>query len=208
MTDSQAAQQPDAPVTDQVRGLADLTGRVSDTVVRAARSLASTIDGRTVVIAIDGRSSTGKTSLADAVAAQLEAPVVHMDDLYPGWDGLAAAVPVLTDEVLIPLRAGEPGLVRAWDWAAGEHGEAFEVPAGAFVVVEGCASSVGPAGQLSDLRVWLEADDQQRRTRGLARDQGVFDDHWDDWAAQETELFAADETRDHADLVFETSRVD
>ncbi len=191
-----------------MESLDDLTGPVAERVAGAARALAETTRDRPVVVTIDGRSSTGKTSLAAAVSTRLEAPVVHMDDLYPGWDGLAAAVPVLTDEVLIPVRSGEPAVVRRWDWEAGEHGAPMEVPVSQFLVVEGCGSSVGPAGQLSDLRVWLEADDDQRRTRGLARDAGAFDDHWDDWAAQESELFEADETREHADLVFETSQVD
>jgi cytidylate kinase len=96
---------------------------------------------------------------------------------------------------------------RRWDWAAGEHGGELEVPVAPFVVVEGCGSSVGPAGQLADLRVWLDADTEQRRARGLTRDAGSFDEQWDSWAQQEDELFEADETREHADLVFDTTDI-
>ena len=148
-----------------------------------------------------------REALSQLVAERLEAPVVHMDDIYPGWDGLAAALPVLADEVLIPLRSGEPGVFRRWDWAAGEHGGELEVPVAPFVVVEGCGSGVGPAGQLADLRVWLDADAEQRRARGLTRDAGSFDEQWDSWAQQEDELFEADETREHADLVFDTTEI-
>ncbi len=49
--------------------------------------------GDVVVIALDGPSGAGKTTLARGVELALEpvAPVavVHMDHLYPGWDGLA-----------------------------------------------------------------------------------------------------------------------
>ena len=48
--------------------------------------------GATRLIAIDGPSGAGKTTLARDVAAVLAAPTIHMDDLYPGWDGLRAAV--------------------------------------------------------------------------------------------------------------------
>lgn len=46
------------------------------------------------VLLIDGRSGSGKTSLADSVLADLEAAgdrpqVLRVEDLYPGWDGLA-----------------------------------------------------------------------------------------------------------------------
>ena len=47
----------------------------------------------TQVIAVDGPSGAGKTTLAARLSDALHgAPVVHMDDLYPGWDGLADAV--------------------------------------------------------------------------------------------------------------------
>ena len=201
MTDLPTAQPADA--SDDVRTLAQIT----DAVVAAARAATDEVTDRTVIVAIDGRSGAGKTSLAQLVAERLAAPVVHMDDIYPGWDGLAAALPVLADEVLIPLRSGDSGVFRRWDWAAGEHGGELEVPVAPFVVVEGCGSSVGPAGQLADLRVWLDADTEQRRARGLTRDAGSFDEQWDSWAQQEDELFEADQTREHADLVFDTTDI-
>lgn len=201
MTDLPTAQPADA--SDDVRTLA----QIADAVVAAARAATDEVTDRTVIVAIDGRSGAGKTSLAQLVAERLAAPVVHMDHIYPGWDGLAAALPVLADEVLIPLRSGKSGVFRRWDWAAGEHGGELEVPVAPFVVVEGCGSSVGPAGQLADLRVWLDADTEQRRARGLTRDAGSFDEQWDSWAQQEDELFEADQTREHADLVFDTTDI-
>ncbi len=40
------------------------------------------------LVCVDGPAGSGKTSLADAVARRTAAQVVHMDDLYGGWDGL------------------------------------------------------------------------------------------------------------------------
>ena len=175
------------------------------TIAAAAHERAKEITDRPVIVTIDGRSSTGKTTLADDLSAHLHAaPVVHMDDLYPGWDGLAAALPSLSDDVLIPLRANHTAVYQRYDWDAGEYGEELVVEPSRFVIVEGCGSSVGPAGQLSDLRIWLEADGELRRRRGIARDAGIFDEHWDHWAEQEEALFSADATRDHADLIFDT----
>src|SRR6476661_4492660 len=47
--------------------------------------------GGTRLVAVDGPSGAGKTTLAAEVADALGAPTIHMDDLYPGWDGLAAS---------------------------------------------------------------------------------------------------------------------
>ncbi|GAA3339643.1 hypothetical protein GCM10017714_16110 [Curtobacterium pusillum] len=39
---------------------------------------------RRLVVLIDGRSGTGKTTLGNALAARLGAQIVHLDDVYRG----------------------------------------------------------------------------------------------------------------------------
>ncbi len=68
-----------------------------------------------LVLAVDGRSGAGKTDLAAVLAQRTGAAVLHMDDLYPGWDGLAAAVDLLRD-LLTQLRTGRPVQQPVWDW--------------------------------------------------------------------------------------------
>ena len=160
--------------------------------------------GRVRVVAVDGRSGSGKTTLALAVGAALAAPVVHMDRIYPGWDGLAASVPLLVSQVLEPLAAGVPAAYRIWDWHRDAWNGLEEVPAATVVVVEGCGSSVGPAGPYAAVRVWMEAPRAERLRRGLERDGDAYRPHWERWAAQEERLYAADRTSERADLVIRT----
>ena len=51
---------------------------------------------RPLLLAVDGRSGAGKTSLALELAAllrpHLDVEVFHLDSVYPGWDGLDAAL--------------------------------------------------------------------------------------------------------------------
>lgn len=160
--------------------------------------------GSVRVVAVDGRSGSGKTTLAVAVAGTLEAPVVHMDRLYPGWDGLAASVPLLVSEVLVPLAQGVVAAYRVWDWHHDRWNGREQVAPAPVVVVEGCGSSVGAAGDLAAVRVWMEAPRAERLRRGLARDGETYRPHWDRWAAQEDRLYAVDGTRAKADLVIRT----
>ena len=160
--------------------------------------------GATVVVAIDGPSGSGKTTLADALSARVGAVTVHMDELYPGWDGLVAGVDYLVDQVLRPLAAGRPARPRVWDWAASTRGRVRIVAPCPLLVVEGCGASVGEASAYVSLRVWVDAPREVRRARGLARDGETFRPHWERWAAQEDALFAADGTRARADLMVET----
>ncbi|KAB7744582.1 hypothetical protein GA707_08225 [Nostocoides sp. F2B08] len=160
--------------------------------------------GAVRVVAVDGRSGSGKTTLARAVAAALQAPVVHMDRLYPGWDGLAASVPILVSEILAPLAEEVSAAYRVWDWHRDRWNGREHLAPAPVLVVEGCGSSVGPAGEYAALRVWMEAPRRERLRRGLARDGETYRPHWERWAAQEDRLYAADGTRAKADLVIRT----
>ena len=158
-----------------------------------------------VVVALDGRSGAGKSVLASAVAAELGCPIARIDDVFPGWDGLAAGVALFTEHVLEPLSHGEEGLLPTWDWAADRAGARRPVPVTDVLVVEGCGVLVAPASRYADVAVWVEASDDVRRRRALARDGETYAPHWERWAAQERALYAADPPMARADLVLRTA---
>ena len=189
-----------------------LTARARESDVDAVVALAAAAEPRcaaTVVVAIDGPSGAGKTTLAKGVADALEAlgtvEVVHMDLLFPGWDGLAEAPGLLTTQVLEPIAGGRPAAYRLWSWVRDAWDGTRDVAPSRFLVVEGCGSSVMPAGAYAAVRVFVEADRALRMDRGIARDGEAYRPQWERWAAQEARLYAADRTRERADLVVDTS---
>ena len=159
--------------------------------------------GAVHVIGIDGRSGSGKTSLAREVAEGWRATLVAMDSIYPGWDGLAAATPILVDHVLRPLAEGQEAVVPTWDWLGSRPGPLLPLGRPERLVVEGCGSTVGTASGFIGTRVWLDGAESLRRERALARDGEVFAEHWEMWARQEEEVFTAEGTRDWAHVVLE-----
>jgi cytidylate kinase len=159
------------------------------------------------VVAIDGPSGGGKTAMAMRVASRTGATVVHMDDIYPGWDGLADGVHLVVRDVLEPWARGDRAAYRQWNWSHDRPGPLVEVAPAPLVVLEGAGSSVGAAGDYASVRVWVEAAEAIRKARGIARDPG-FEPHWERWAVQERKVFGADGTRERADLVVMTDRVD
>jgi uridine kinase len=157
--------------------------------------------GRTRLVCVDGPSGSGKTTFACRLATALGgAPVLHMDDLYPGWDGLSAIVPLLRDWIVTPLAAALPAHYRRWDWERGEYAEEHHLGSPPLLVVEGVGAGSRPVADHTVLLVWLEAPREERLRRGIARDGENYRPHWERWARQEQAHFAADGTRARADL--------
>jgi anthranilate synthase component 1/para-aminobenzoate synthetase len=149
------------------------------------------------VILLDGRSGAGKTSLAVELAAALRehrtVTLVHLEDVYPGWDGLADGISRCAAHVLAPLRRGEEARWRPWDWERGADGpERLSEPADV-VILEGVGAGAAPLRALADAVVWVDAPADERRRRALARDGDLYAPHWDRWAAQEEAWLAHDD---------------
>ncbi len=154
----------------------------------------SDLDGVGVLL-IDGRSGSGKTSLAARYGSE-QTQILHLDFLYPGWDGLAEG----SRSVASVLSSGE---YRRYDWAAGEFaGDRIQLDPTRRLVIEGCgaltAANLSAAADwlqrsaLGDAvvrSIWLTGEEEVRRARALARDGVMFAPHWERWAAQERAHF-------------------
>ena len=162
--------------------------------------------GGTKVVAIDGPSGAGKTFFAAALAARLpDAGLLHLDDLYPGWDGLEQGVTDLYEQVLAPIARGERATYRRWDWEHDRYAGWHSLPATHVLLVDGVGSGAGRNAGLESVLIWLEADRDVRFRRGIERDGDPYRHQWERWAAQEAALFLADATRDRADLIVNTT---
>jgi uridine kinase len=157
--------------------------------------------GATRVVAIDGRSGAGKTSLAAALAGQLNAPVVSLEGLYGGWDGLEHGIDLLVGDVLEPLAAGRAAVVPRYDWTAREWGEPVLLEPPGILIVEGVGAGARRAAAFESLLVWLDVPAPIRKKRALDRDGETFAPYWDQWAAQEDAMLARERTPDRADIL-------
>jgi len=158
------------------------------------------------VVAIDGRSGSGKTSLAAVLRDRLEAPVVSLEDLYGGWDGLEHGIDLLVSEVLGPLAAGQAARVPRYDWVARRWAEPVVIEPPGALIVEGVGAGARRAAVFASLLVWLEVPAPVRKKRALGRDGETFAPYWDQWAAQEDLMLNREHTPDRADLIMTGNR--
>jgi uridine kinase len=159
--------------------------------------------GRTRVVAIDGRSGAGKTSLAAALRSELDAPVVTLEDLYGGWDGLKRGIDLLVSEVLEPLGAGRAALVPRYDWVTEAWGTPWVLEPPEILIVEGVGAGALRAAAYASTLVWMQAAASVRKKRALDRDGETFAPYWDMWARQEDAMLAREHTPDRADIVID-----
>ena len=133
------------------------------------------------VVTIDGYSGSGKSTLAAALVRLVNGwQVLHLDDWYPGWDGLEAGADIAR-QIAADLRGGRASSYEAWDWGNGTAGATIHVPL-APTIIEGCGAIEAEA----DLAVWIaDPGEEERRNRALARDGQTYAPHWRRWADQD-----------------------
>jgi hypothetical protein len=172
------------------------------------------ISGRPFVLAVDGRSNAGKTTLAARIGRVVPGSVVvHTDDIAWehsrfGWADL------LIEGVLVPAHQGRAVSFRPPRWA--EHGRAgsIKVPVGCpLLIVEGDGAGRNEAAHLLDALIWVQSDEREAGRRSLARSGGpdAMDmanmpadgspPAQDAWMAEEIPFNAAQRTWERADVI-------
>lgn len=155
------------------------------------------------LIGIDGPSGAGKSTIARAVAAELAAPIVEIDD-FVSWIDVTGWWPRFHEEVVTPLLAGRTAHYRVRDWQGDEFGDALagtkSVDPAPFVIFEGITCTRRAIADALAVRVWVDAPADERMRRGIARDGESHRLLWERWMREEAAFFAADGTAARADI--------
>lgn len=160
------------------------------------------------ILLIDGRAGSGKSTFATELQNQLfkhgeSLPrLIHMDDLYEGWNGLALGSEYLQRFVLTPLQNKTTAHYQLWNWDSSSRDLWREFSGGTPLIIEGCGSISGRSASLAFLSIWLEADEATRRSRWIEREGN--DAMFDGWAAQELDFYSKEKSRSLANFVIQT----
>jgi uridine kinase len=146
-----------------------------------------------IVVALDGRSGTGKSTLAEWMAARLGGVRVDQDDFYAGgelheWQCLTPREKAdrvidwrrVRDEALLPLRRGRAARWHPfnWDTMIGLSPETITVQPANIVILDGAYSARPELADLVDLTILVTLDDAVRRERLRQREGDDFTSAW------------------------------
>lgn len=165
-----------------------------------------------VVIALDGRCASGKTTMAQVLAQELQAGVIHMDDFFlpvelrtkerlsvPGGN---VHYERFREEVLPRLWGGRDFSYRRFDCGKMELGEERLVRGGGVYLVEGAYSTHPALGNYMRLKIFSDVEQevqlQRIKERGGEEALKAFKERW---IPLEEAYFAAYRIRETADIV-------
>jgi uridine kinase len=175
--------------------------------VERIRAAPARLGGSRLVL-IDGPSGAGKTTFAEQLAAALNREVfgdlelLHTDDLLDGWDGQFGYYERLERQVLAPVRRGQPGGYRCYDWSTGAFGgPVVPVRPASVLVVEGVGAAAGRLRAEASLSIFVSAPAEVCVARTLARDGAAMAPYLEIWRKREAEHFRADRTAEQVDVL-------
>ena len=166
-----------------------------------------------LLIAIDGRCASGKTTMADKLQKALNCNCIHMDDFFlqpmqrtpqrlkePGGN---VDYERFTQEVLIPLKGESPFSFRPFLCSSMDFGKPIMVEPNPVTIIEGSYACHPNLISYYDLRIFLSIDEKEQMKRIQKRNgldaSKVFQDKW---IPLEEAYFAAYQVSDQCDLNF------
>ena len=169
-----------------------------------------------VVLALDGRCGSGKTTMAAALARQFPASItLHTDDFYlpptdrvHGWEKIPCAnmdLARLRDEVLVPACAGQPVPYRAYSCREGAYLPVQQLAAQPLVILEGSYSHYPLLAPYEDFRMFMTCSDAEQTRRLQAREGDRYPDFAARWIPLEEAYFTQHNIEDAADFVMDTT---
>ncbi len=164
------------------------------------------------LVAIDGSSAGGKSTLGAMLAEKLDATLIHMDDFFLPPDlrtrqrlaqpGGNVHYERVLEQVLRPIRRGEGPVYGVFDCSVMAIGQTRAEPVRPVVIVEGAYSLHPALREFYDLKVFLEVDQDTQKARILRRNGPeklhIFVERW---IPLEQRYFAACGVRECCDII-------
>ena len=164
-----------------------------------------------VIVAIDGKCTSGKTTLASQLAEIYDCNVFHRDDFFlrpqPRTPERFAEVGGNVDyerfheEVLLPLKSGKAFSYRPFDCSTFTLAAPVTVAPKKLNIIEGTYSHHPYFGNPYDLKILLTVDEETQRQRILERPAFLHKRFFEEWIPMENRCFREFDIPDRCDIL-------
>ena len=154
-----------------------------------------------ILVAIDGKCTSGKTTLASKLAELYDCNVFHVDDFFlrPEQRTRSRFAEVggnvdyerFQEEVLLPLRSGRSFSYRPFDCSTFTLSDPVIVTPKRLNIIEGTYSHHPYFGNPYDLKILLTIDEETQRRRILDRPVFLHNRFFEEWIPMENRYFDA-----------------
>ena len=168
--------------------------------------------GGSVIVAIEGGSASGKSTLADILSEVYDCNVFHMDDFFlrpeqrtkERFTEIGGNVDRerFAEEIAEPLRRGETVSYRPFDCSTQTLKDSVTVTPKKLTVVEGVYSTHPAIDRYYDLSIFLDIDPETQRARILKRNSPTFAKRFfEEWIPLENVYFEKTSIKNRIDML-------
>jgi uridine kinase len=157
------------------------------------------------LLAIDGPAGAGKTTLATKLEAEYSVKstvkVIHMDDLYNGWnDALGQSLTVTLQAITDAYLSGSTYTIKIFNWHVMKFDRQEVIIPADYLILEGVGAAQDVVRKAGATTYWLDIDAETGLQRVLARDGAHIEKEMRQWQIQQSIHFAKDQTRENCEI--------
>lgn len=155
--------------------------------------------------AIDGPAGAGKTTFAAKLEAELSVNgsvrVIHMDDLYNGWDNaLSNPLAEILDRISTAHIAGREFVIKIFNWHTMAFDREEKITPTDYLIIEGVGAAQQIVRETGATTYWLDIEPEIGLQRVLDRDGVHIEAQMRQWQVDQDKHFARDETRENCEF--------
>ena len=155
------------------------------------------------LIAIDGRAGAGKTTLAarffDELSVDKRVEVIHMDDLYDGWENALDEGLTKTLESIVNAHQKKEGFeIDIFNWQSMSFDSKRQIDPVDILILEGVGAGQKVVRDAGATLYWLDIDADDGIARVLKRDGNQIASQMKQWQIAQEIHFLRDMTRENA----------
>jgi uridine kinase len=158
------------------------------------------------LIAIDGRAGAGKTTLAASFYEELSADktvaVIHMDDLYDGWENALSERLTQTLESIVKSHQSKVAFeIDIFNWQSMSFDSKRVIHPVDILILEGVGAGQKVVRDAGATLYWLDIDAEVGIQRVLNRDGNQIASQMKQWQIAQEIHFLRDKTRENAEHI-------